>query len=73
MNNQIAELCFDETDLVGGANVFNDISDAMFAASIVSAGAGAVPTPASAPLLGFAALTGLRGVGANYLSRQVED
>ena len=60
-------LSLQEIDMVSGASVMGDIAATMAGASVISGGLGAVPTPASPALIGFAVLTGVLSAGAWYL------
>lgn len=64
------ELTHDEINMISGAaeQWLNQISAGMAAASVVSAGLAAVPTPASPGLAGFSVMTGLMSAAAAYLS-----
>lgn len=61
------DLSNEEIALISGASVMGDVAAAMAGASVTAGGLGAVPTPASPALIGFAVITGLLSAGAWYL------
>ena len=56
-----------ECESISGASVMGDIAATMAGAAAITGGLGAVPTPASPALIGFAVITGVISAGAWFL------